>query len=107
MPEFAEAIAGIIDRRQADIGLAKRVVQLAKTEEQKKLLRGACVLLIYAALEGGVKELNGQLFDYINRRSENVSSLTEPFLCLAIGTTCSLAKRCSERHCSPAGQHKH
>ena len=91
MPEFAEAIAEIIDRRQADIALAKRAVQLAKTGEQKKLLRGACVLLIYAALEGGVKELTGHLFDYINRRSENVSSLTEPFLCLAIGAKCSLA----------------
>ena len=91
MPEFAEALAEITDRRQTDIALARRAVQLAKTEEQKKLLRGACVLLIYAALEGGVRELTGQLFGYINRQAEKVSDLSEPFLCLAIGEKCSLA----------------
>jgi hypothetical protein len=69
----------------------KELYSFARTEEQKKLLRGACVLLIYAALEGGVKELTGQLFDYINRQSETVSNLTEPFLHLAISTKCSLA----------------
>jgi hypothetical protein len=91
MPECSETIAEIIDRRQADIALAKRAVQLARTEEQKKLLRGACVLLIYAALEGGTRELTGQLFSYINRRGENISDLSEPFLCLAIREKCSLA----------------
>ncbi|XOF33465.1 MAG: MAE_28990/MAE_18760 family HEPN-like nuclease [Candidatus Electrothrix sp. YB6] len=90
MPDFSEALAEIVDRRQADIGLAKRAVLLAKTKEQKKLLRGACVLLIYAALEGGVRELTGQLFGHINRKLEKVSDLSEPFLCLAIGGACSL-----------------
>ncbi|MCI5144596.1 MAG: hypothetical protein D3923_03500 [Candidatus Electrothrix sp. AR3] len=91
MPEFTEAIAEIVDRRQSDIALAKRAIQLSRTEEQKKLLRGSCVLLIYAALEGGVRELTGQLFEYINRRSENVADLTEPFLCLALSAKCSLS----------------
>lgn len=88
MSDFVASLNEILDRRQSDMAIAKRSILLGKTDIQKKHLRSACILILYASLEGGTKELTGALFSYINRSLTDVVELNNPYLKLAI-----------ERHC--------
>ncbi len=92
MSEFCQSIREIAERRQQDIELSKRSVLLYRNEEQKHFLFKASVMLIYAAIEGGVREMSSCLFGYINRQDKDVSALSEPYLCLAIASICKLGE---------------
>ena len=91
MSNFIASLNEILDRRQSDMAIAKRSILLGRTELQQKHLRSSCILILYASLEGGIKELTGALFSYINRSSEDVVKLDAPYLKLAIERECSFS----------------
>lgn len=90
MNSFTEGIIEILDRRQLDIAAVKRSTILGHTSRQKAVLLQGCVLLIYAALEGGVKEMCRYYFSHISRLAPKVSELNDAYLCLATGSKCKL-----------------
>jgi hypothetical protein len=92
MSDFVASLKEILDRRQSDMAIAKRSILLGKTELQRKHLRSACILILYASLEGGSKELTGALFSYINRSLTDVVELNNPYLKLAIERDCCFAE---------------
>ena len=92
MSDLRAEISEVIDRRQADIALAKRSICLARSDIQKVVLYRACTLLIYASLEGGCKELTSCLLSRVDKASPVIQKLTAPYLCLAIGATCRMGE---------------
>lgn len=91
MSDIASALTEIVDRRQLDIALAKRLTTLGKTERQQSVLLSGCVLLIYAALEGGVRELVSHYLSSISRLRIDVQSLSDIYLHLAFRNLCKLS----------------
>ncbi|MBU4263449.1 MAG: hypothetical protein KKC76_16445 [Proteobacteria bacterium] len=100
MSDFIASLNEIFDRRQSDIAIAKRSILLGRTELQRKHLRSSCILILYASLEGGTKELTGALFSYINRSSADAVKLEVTYLKLAIEKEC----RFTEEICDLAKQ---
>ncbi|MCT0245609.1 hypothetical protein KQ301_04730 [Synechococcus sp. CS-601] len=92
MTDLREELFEVIDRRQSDIALAKRSICLARTEAQRSLLFRACTLLIYAALEGGCKEMTSCLLSRVAKTRPNISDLATPFLFLAIKRSCRIGE---------------
>lgn len=92
MSDFIASLIEILDRRQSDMAIAKRSILLGRTELQRKHLRSSCILILYASLEGGTKELTGELLSYINRTSEDVIKLETPYLKLAIERECKFSE---------------
>ena len=88
MGNFKEGLDEIINRRQLNISIAKRSILLSKTEIQKNYLVCSSVLLIYANLEGGVKEISSLLLGHINRSKVNVGDLCGAYLNQAISGVC-------------------
>lgn len=86
--QFSATVVAMIDKRQADIAISKRVLFLGRTECQKSILLRSCVLLIYASLEGGVKELCRHYLSAINLKKPGVQELHPAYLYLASRRTC-------------------
>ena len=93
MNEHVESLNEILDRRFLELSLAKRNILLGKTDEQRKTLFKASVLLIYSATEGGVKELVRLLFDHINSCELTTLDLHINYLELSVSNECQLKQQ--------------
>lgn len=91
MPDIQKALSEVIARRQEDIAMAKRAILLGKTSEQRETLLKAAILLIYSALEGGIKNLCSVLFSEINTSELSPKDLEPAYLELALANVLKLS----------------
>lgn len=96
MDGFDATISGIVDRRQMDIAMTKRAILLGKSDRQRNMLVRSCVLIIYASLEGGIKEMCRHYLSTINLAPPMAQDLVASYLYFAAKQSCKIGQAVSD-----------